>query len=287
MDRASLLKAVSGLPTEDDDSWTVPEAVLAAVSADAAEARRHVLTFSAWARATISQLPEVPREEMQATDFSDYYKVVMSRVQFIYGQATHSHEAELRFPACRFQTQLRRRPQFIKDGATCELGVFDSGPNSALVGSFEESKAAFCAALRLVGQRRFEVQSLWAMLECRAPPHARRVESRALPSATPAHLSSSSRRHSTTPLPTSPHALHPLPPTSSGGPPLHPLQPPARRRRTPPHPPGHSPHRGPTQPTLHAARHCPWGPPWGARNAESVCALEPTGLPRWRRACSR
>ena len=78
MDRASLLKAVSGLPTEDDDSWTVPEAVLAAVSADAAEARRHVLTFSAWARATISQLPEVPREEMQATDFSDYYKVVMS-----------------------------------------------------------------------------------------------------------------------------------------------------------------------------------------------------------------
>ena len=178
MDRASLLKAVSGLPTEDDDSWTVPEAVLAAVSADAAEARRHVLTFSAWARATISQLPEVPREEMQATDFSDYYKVVMSRVQFIYGQATHSHEAELRFPACRFQTQLRRRPQFIKDGATCELGVFDSGPNSALVGSFEESKAAFCAALRLVGQRRFEAQSLWAMLECRAPAYARRVESR-------------------------------------------------------------------------------------------------------------
>ena len=97
--RISLLKAVSGLPAEDDDSWTVPEALLAAVSADAAEARRHVLTFGAWARAAVSQLPEVPREEMQATDFSDYYKLVMSRVQLIYGQATHSHEAELRFPS--------------------------------------------------------------------------------------------------------------------------------------------------------------------------------------------
>ena len=186
MDRASLLKAVADLPVEDDDSWTVPEAVLAAVSADAAEARRHVLTFSAWARAAVTQLPEVPREEMQATDFSDYYKVVMSRVQLIYGQATHSHEAELRFPACRFQ--MRRRPQFIKDGATCELGVFDGGPNAARVGSFEESKTAFCAALRVVGQRRFEAQSLWAMLESRAPPHARRVETGAPPSASPRSL---------------------------------------------------------------------------------------------------
>ena len=109
---------------------------------------------------------------MQATDFSDYYKVVMSRVQLIYAQATHPHEAELRFPACRFQTQLRRRPQFSKDGATCELGVFDGGPNAALVGSFEESKTAFRAALRAVGQRRFEAKSLWVMLESRAPPFA-------------------------------------------------------------------------------------------------------------------
>lgn len=206
MDRASLLKAISDLPAEDDDSWTVPEAVLAAVSADAAEARRHVLTFSAWARAAVNQLPEVPREEMQATDFSDYYKLVMSRVQLIYGQATHSHEAELRFPACRFQTQLRRRPQFIKDGATCELGVFDGGPSAALVGSFEESKTAFRAALRVVGQRRFEAQSLWAMLESRAPPHARRVESGALPSAIPPVPDPSSLHH------THPHLPHPFTP---------------------------------------------------------------------------
>ena len=176
MDRASLLKAISDLPAEDDESWTVPEAVLAAVSADAAEARRHVLTFSAWARAAVNQLPEVPREEMQATDFSDYYKVVMSRVQLIYAQATHSHEAELRFPACRFQTQLRRRPQFSKGGATCELGVFDGGPNAALTGSFEESEAAFRVALRAVGQRRFEARSLWAMLDSCSPPYTSRAE---------------------------------------------------------------------------------------------------------------
>ena len=188
MIRSSLLKAISDLPVEDDDSWSVPAAVLTAVSADVAEARRHVLTFSAWARTAVNQLPELPREEMQATDFSDYYKVVMSRVQLIYGQATHSHETELRFPACRFQTQLRRRPQFIKDGATCELGVFDGGPNAALVGSFEESKTAFRAALRVVGQRRFEAQSLWAMLESCAPPHARRVETGAPPSASPRSL---------------------------------------------------------------------------------------------------
>lgn len=262
MDRASLLKAVSGLPAEDDDSWTVPEAVLEAVSADAAEARRHVLTFSAWARAAISQLPEVPREEMQATDFSDYYKVVMSRVQFIYGQATHSHEAELRFPACRFQTQLRRRPQFIKDGATCELGVFDGGPNSALVGSFEESKAAFCAALRLVGQRRFEAQSLRAMLECRAPPHARRVESRVLPSATPPI---------STPPPAAspPLRFPPLPPCPS---PLAPNELRCARRCTPstPRPPAAAPRRtpratppdrGPTQPTCGSP--LPMGPALG------------------------
>ena len=266
MDRASLLKAVSGLPAEDDDSWTVPEAVLAAVSADAAEARRHVLTFGAWARAAVSQLPEVPREEMQATDFSDYYKLVMSRVQLIYGQATHSHEAELRFPACRFQTQLRRRPQFIKDGATCELGVFDGGPSAALVGSFEESKTAFCAALRVVGQRRFEAQSLWAMLESRAPPHARRVESGALPSAIPPVPDPSSLHH-THPSPSP--SLHPSPPTSS----------PACCSTPRPHTGGH------TQPTG-GLTSCPLGPPWGPRNAET-CALKPTGLPRWRRACSR
>lgn len=248
MDRASLLKAVSGLPAEDDDSWTVPEAVLEAVSADAAEARRHVLTFSAWARAAISQLPEVPREEMQATDFSDYYKVVMSRVQFIYGQATHSHEAELRFPACRFQTQLRRRPQFIKDGATCELGVFDGGPNSALVGSFEESKAAFCAALRLVGQRRFEAQSLRAMLECRAPPHARRVESRVLPSATPPISTPPPAASPPLRFPPPPMPFTPCPQRAPVCPPLHPLHPPPPRRRAPPHPPGHS-----TRPRAHAA----------------------------------
>ena len=266
MDRASLLKAVSGLPAEDDDSWTVPEAVLAAVSADAAEARRHVLTFGAWARVAVSQLPEVPREEMQATDFSDYYKLVMSRVQLIYGQATHSHEAELRFPACRFQTQLRRRPQFIKDGATCELGVFDGGPSAALVGSFEESKTAFCAALRVVGQRRFEAQSLWAMLESRAPPHARRVESGALPSAIPPVPDPSSLHH-THPSPSP--SLHPSPPTSS----------PACCSTPRPHTGRH------TQPTGGSpAAH--WGRP-EAHATPRVCALKPTGLPRSRRACSR
>jgi len=163
--RNALLSAVAGLPTADDDSWSVPAPILKATSTDAADAKRHVLAFSSWAQDAVRQLPEV--SEHQATDFSDYYKIVMSRVQLVYAQATRP-EGELRFPACRFQTQLRRRPQFVKDGATRALGVFDSGAGPELVGSFEDSHAAFRAALQAVGERRFHADTLRTLIASRA-----------------------------------------------------------------------------------------------------------------------
>ena len=51
----------------------------------------------------------------------DYYKLVMSRVQYLYAQAT---PGGLAYPQCCFQTQLRKRPTFTKAGATCTLGTF-------------------------------------------------------------------------------------------------------------------------------------------------------------------
>jgi hypothetical protein len=173
--RSDLLAAVAALPTADDDSWAVPTSILDAAmgaSADVAQARRHVLAFSSWARGAVQQLPEIPRDAMQATDFSDYYKVVMSRVQLLYAQATSSADADLRYPTCRFQSQLRRRPQFLKDGVTRELGVFDTGAGSEWVGSLEESLPAFRAALRAVGERRFDAPTLRALLASHAAPFA-------------------------------------------------------------------------------------------------------------------
>lgn len=167
--RKALLSAVAALPTTDDDSWSVPAPILKATSTDAADAKRYVLAFSSWAQDAVRQLPDV--SEHQATDFSDYYKIVMSRVQLVYAQATRP-DGELRFPACRFQTQLRRRPQFVKDGATRALGVFDSGAGPELVGSFEDSHAAFRAALQAVGERRFHADTLRTLIAARGPPAA-------------------------------------------------------------------------------------------------------------------
>ena len=172
--RQALLSAVAALPTADDGSWSVPAPILKATSTSEADAKRHVLSFSAWAQGAVRQLPEA--SEHEATDFSDYYKIVMSRVQLVYAKATQP-AGELRFPACRFQTQLRRRPQVVKDGAARELGVFDSGAGPEMVGSYEGSSAAFRAALQAVGERRFRAATLRRLFAARGPPAASIEES--------------------------------------------------------------------------------------------------------------
>ena len=45
-------------------------------------AHAHVSSWDA-----IKRLPQVPRKELQATNFNDYYKLAMSRVQFLYAYA--------------------------------------------------------------------------------------------------------------------------------------------------------------------------------------------------------
>ena len=177
--RAALDAAVAALPTADDDSWTVPDKTLkaAGLADDVAAARKFVLQFALWARSAIDRLPPAAPIEMQATDFNDYYKIVMSRVQFLYSQAASggAPDAVPQLPVCCFQTQLRRRPAFRKQGVDSCSGVFDlSGAHkpstgSMVVGSLETSQAALRAALTAVGARKFDAATLRALVAQRSP----------------------------------------------------------------------------------------------------------------------
>lgn len=175
--RAALEAAVAGLPTADDESWDVPDACLKAsgLTDDVSAARKFVLQFSLWARSAISRMPQCPSTEMQATDFNDYYKIVMSRVQFVYANAMAGAApgADPKLPLCSFQTQLRRRPAFRKGGAVTTSCVFDlSGShkpsNGATEGSLEGSKANFRATLAAVGARKFDRATLKSLISQRS-----------------------------------------------------------------------------------------------------------------------
>ena len=117
---SQLAEAVNALPTDaGSDAWSVPEAVLAATSATPQRGKEYVARFAAWARGALQRLPPLPRDELEATDFNDYYKVVMSRVQYLYakslpGQASTPCDKTL--PLCCFQSQVRRRPEFVQRG---------------------------------------------------------------------------------------------------------------------------------------------------------------------------
>ena len=126
--RACLEAAVASLPTADNDSWSVPVATCkaAGLADDVKAARSYVLQFSLWARDAIGRLPPADPDAMEATDFNDYYKIVMSRVQMLYAQALSSDASSApTLPICCFQTQLRRRPAFRKGGVDSCSGVFD------------------------------------------------------------------------------------------------------------------------------------------------------------------
>ena len=174
--RAALEAAVGALPTADDETWSVPAAATkaAGLEDDEAAARSYVLKFSEWARDAIGRLPPVPRDEMQATDFNDYYKIVMSRVQFLWAQASGG-SAAAESPVCQFATQLRRRPTFVKGGEVYTLGCFDvagtqlGADKPALVGSLEASLPRLRQALEAVGARKFDAGTLGALLERRGP----------------------------------------------------------------------------------------------------------------------
>lgn len=166
--RLALEAAVRALPSSVEGNWVVPEASLkaAGLEADPATARRYVVEFSAWAKGAIGSLPAVLSEECEATDFNDYYKLVMSRVQYVYMQSLEGAPAEgaPAEPLCQFQTQLRRRPVFLKGGVPRTLGVFDSGEHADYESCFEAHAAPFRAAVAAVGARRFSAATLRSLL---------------------------------------------------------------------------------------------------------------------------
>lgn len=166
---SQLVEAVNALPTDaGSDAWSVPEAVLAATSASPQRGKEYVARFAAWARGALQRLPPLPRDELEATDFNDYYKVVMSRVQYLYakslpGQASTPCDKTL--PLCCFQSQVRRRPEFVQRGERKLLGVFDCAPSDDWVGSFDApTEAAFRDELRKMGARRFHAATLRRLL---------------------------------------------------------------------------------------------------------------------------
>ena len=176
--RAALESAIAALPATDDDSWEVPAATLkgAGLDDDVKAARKYVLQFAVWAREAISRLPPAPPEAFEATDFNDYYKIVMSRVQFVYAQASSAAPPTEppAMPLCSFQTQLRRRPVFKKAGVESCSCVFDlSGsftPAGGLkpVGDYSEAQAALRAALTAVGARKFSAETLRGLIRDRS-----------------------------------------------------------------------------------------------------------------------
>ena len=175
-DRASLEAAVAALPTVDDGTWSIPAATLAGAGLehDVPAARAHVLAFSKWAKEAVGRLPPAPYAEFQATDFNDYYKLVMSRVQYVYTQALCglSRGTAPTSPVVQFMTQLRRRPKFALGGEQRTLGCFDvrtAWPvgEVPLVGDLDASLEAFRQALREVGSRTFDGATLSLLLRSR------------------------------------------------------------------------------------------------------------------------
>jgi hypothetical protein len=191
-----LEAAARSLPLEPG-GWAVPPAVLKAVALEdnPAAVQRMICQFAAWARENVSKVPAAPADELQATDFNDYYKIVMSRVQFIYAQADAGAgygSSSLSYPVCSFQTQLRRAPTFRKDGREVTLGVLDVKPSSAREGSFPPVSAAFREQLAAVGARRFDEATLRMLIASRSPL-AQRSATRSDAPPCPSHACASRR----------------------------------------------------------------------------------------------
>ena len=82
--RTALMAAVDALP-EEGGPVVIGRKTLAAAGLEGDElaAEAFVRHFSQWARAYARTVPDVAEGELEATDFNDYYKLVMSRVQYI------------------------------------------------------------------------------------------------------------------------------------------------------------------------------------------------------------
>ena len=178
MERSLLEQAIATLPTVDDASnWEIPYQTIraAGLEDDTATARKYVLRFSEWATEAITRLPPVVRTELQATDFNDYYKLVMSRVQYVYAQALSGVPSGTvpTSPICQFATQLRRRPTFRVAGEVRALGCFDVADAQVatdvpLTGNLDASMQSFRSALMAVGARRFDGTTIAELLKSRA-----------------------------------------------------------------------------------------------------------------------
>jgi len=164
----ALLEAVNALPVAGDNFRIGAKTLASAgLDGDLSTAQAFVCNFAAWARAYAASVPDVAGAQLEATDFNDYYKLVMSRVEYIYARCTDDNADG---PLATFQTQLRRRPQFISPtGGTRTLCVFDleSDAAPAAAGSYSQCDARFRAALAAVGARRFRARTLRLLLASR------------------------------------------------------------------------------------------------------------------------
>lgn len=163
---AALLAAVELLPSNGDD-FDVGAKTLASASLsdDESTAKAFLRNFAAWARAYAPTVPDIT--VFEATDYQDYYKLVMSRVQYIYARCTDDVADG---PLATFQTHLRRNPQFTSPtGDTRTLCVLDLEPNTtpAPAGCYTQVDANFREALAAVGARRFRAQTLRQLLASR------------------------------------------------------------------------------------------------------------------------
>lgn len=163
---SALLEAVHALPSDGEPFEISPKLLASAgLSNQPHTARAFVCHFAAWARAYASKLPLLSQYE--ATDFNDYYKLVMSRVQYIYARCT---DDVAQGPLSTFQTHLRARPQFTsREGDTRTLCVLDLDADAvpAGSGSYTQCDAKFRAALAAVGARCFRAQTLRLLLASR------------------------------------------------------------------------------------------------------------------------
>jgi len=169
----ALREAMAQLPIEDG-TWSISAAILEAAGLTNQEslARQYLLKFAHWAHAGgVNQLLDLPPESFEATDFNDYYKIVMSRVQLLYqkARAMEGDGDEPRHPFCCFQTQVRRRPVYTKGGKSVTLGCFDAIPRVGYESSWTAAGPAFRKALLAAGSRKFKATTLRRLISNRSP----------------------------------------------------------------------------------------------------------------------
>jgi hypothetical protein len=162
----ALLAAVESLPSNGDDFDVGAKTLASAgLSEDKASAKAFLRNFAAWARAYAPTVPDVV--DFEATDYQDYYKLVMSRVQYIYARCTDDVGDG---PLATFQTHLRRNPQFTSPAGTAHtLCVLELEPSATPppAGCYTQCDAKFREVLAAVGARKFRAQTLRLLLASR------------------------------------------------------------------------------------------------------------------------